>query len=309
MQEILSVKAWALEKSFFERTSQMILHRLEQGRDLSGLFDGIKKNAMDQEDEEAATRKPQPISSNINLIWDDESGLRAYEMEDGRRVARISMVGTLSKYGGMCSYGSIDMINMINRANKSRYIDSISLFVDGPGGSVSGTTELGLAIRDSEKPVIAFVDEWAASAHYWVTSQASYIVGNINEYAQVGSIGVLCMLVNEGEWLTKKGLEVKIMRASKSVDKARLNSVEEWPPEQLAKLQAELDDINEDFIAAVKYGRGSRLKAGAEDIFTGQMYDLEEAISLGMVDYNGTLADAVTLAADVAKSRKRSVTN
>ncbi|MEM7163756.1 MAG: S49 family peptidase [Bacteroidota bacterium] len=298
MQEIFTCKAWALETRFFHRISPLVLHRFQNGRDLSMLINNSHlKNAETPSTE---------LVANVVGSWDRKLGMYVYENEDsGQRIAEVPLIGTLTKYGGMCSYGSMQYKGMINRANASKKIDAIVMVVDGPGGSVAGTTELGNAIHDSEKPIISFVDGMAASAHYWVTSQSDYIVANVEEYSEVGSIGVLCMLMNEKDWLVQEGIKVEIMRADQSVDKALLNSVEEWPQASLDQLQKELNKTAEDFKSAVLRGRGDRLNTSLENIFTGKMYDKETAQELGMIDYQDTLASTVMLAMDIASARKK----
>ena len=261
--------------------------------------------SMLTDQEEKVSKEKLSISSEIDMEYDYEVGAYVYETEQGTRMARIPMIGTLTKYGGLCSYGSRHLTDRIHRANLNKKIDGIVLLADGPGGSVSGTTELGNAVKDSEKPVVAFVDEMAASAHYWVVSQASQVVVNSEEYSEVGSIGVLCMLVSEREWLKKEGLEVQIMRAEQSEDKARLNSVEEWPEESIQELQATLNKMADDFINAVKSGRGDRLNTKDENIFTGRMYSAAEAEELGMIDYHGNLAGAVMLCQDLVNAKTK----
>jgi protease-4 len=294
MEQLIRERYWALEENYFSRMHSLVMHRIQSHKDISNLITPI------------AHPKAGAIEANHLITLDEESDLIVYQMEDGRKSARIPLVGVLSKYGGLCSYGAKDIEQMIAAANASKSIESITLIVDGPGGSVSGTASLGMAIRDSQKPVVAFVDEMAASAHYWVTSQADYIVGNAREYTQVGSIGVLAVLLNESEYLKKEGKEVRIMRADQSIDKARLNSVEPWPEAELQKLQQELNEIAEDFISTVKAGRGLRLQTARENMFTGKMYELPEALDLGMIDSAGELSDAIQLAADVASTRKKS---
>ncbi len=294
MVELLNVRAWALEAGFFKRTSPHILRAISNGNDLP--------NYLVSEPEKDITAK---LSENISYEWDDKAKMRVYNVNDEHKLARISMVGVITKYGDLCSYGSKELAAMIQQANAAKSISGIVLEIDGPGGSVSGTTQLANAIRDSQKPVVAFVDGMAASAHYWIASQADQIVANEEEYTEVGSIGVLCMLVNEMEWLKKEGYEVKIMRAEQSKDKARLNSVEEWPEEEMNQLQLELNQMADDFKANVKKGRGNRLTTGSEDIFTGKMYDIDNAMELGMIDYQGNIIGAIELCADLSKSQTK----
>jgi ClpP class serine protease len=152
------------------------------------------------------------------------------------------------------------------------------------------------------------VDGMAASAAYWVASQTSYIVANVNNITEVGSIGTLCMLTNQSEALKKDGMKVQIMRAERSKDKARLNSVEEWPDAQLQLLQEDLNQTNELFIAAVTRGRGARLQT-SEDIFTGKMYKMDQALSMGMIDKIGTLSDAIAAVRNMSLNKKSTYLN
>ncbi len=312
MHEVLNTRFWALEKGFFNKMHPLVTHRIITGRDLSNL--GYKPEAY--YDDGDYTPPPQQISSEIVMEWDRSINMYVYRIEDGRRMARIPMIGTLSKYAGMCQmYGSIDYTNMILRANENSGVNGILLFADGPGGSVSGTNRLGEAVANSEKPVLAFVDEWAASAHYWVSSQADYIMANEQEYTEVGSIGVLCAMMNYSEWLQKEGIQYEIMRAEQSEDKARLNQVEPWPEKSIEELQNELNMMANDFIQTVGRGRDLEVTQGengllqivvdGENITTGKMYSMDEAMQLGMIDHTGRLEDAIVLCADVADTRSR----
>ena len=70
-------------------------------------------------------------------------------------------------------------------------ISAIVLDVDSPGGSVFGVEELATEIRAARgtKPVVAVANSMAASAAYWIASQADELV--ITPGGMVGSIGVL----------------------------------------------------------------------------------------------------------------------
>lgn len=310
MHEVLATRYWAIEKSFFAKMHPLVLHRLSTGRDLENL-QAQKIGAYYDSDAPPPAVK---VSANLMMVWDEESREYVYQIEDGRKVARIPITGTLSKTG-MCSYGAVDYQRMIAKANASKSVQSILLFTDGPGGSVSGTARLGQSIAESEKPTIAFVDEMAASAHYWVASQADYIMGNAQEYTEVGSIGVLCGLLDYTQALVNDGVKYEIKRAEQSVDKARLNSYEEWPEKSLEELQSDLNMMANNFIETVGRGRGLAVTTGesglnqiisqGENITTGKMYKMEDAMKYGMVDYVGRLEDAVHLSIDIADSRKR----
>lgn len=292
MIELLQVKSWALEATFFERVAPVVMQSMAMGK-------SIPPYILTNQDEKLQLE--QEKLSAVQIEWSDAYGGPVYQMEDGRRVARISMIGTLSKYGGLSAYGSKSLAGMISRADAAQDVDAILFVIDGPGGQVAGTTELGLAISQANKPTVAYVDGMAASAHYWVASQADQIVMNTDEYTEVGSIGVLCILINEQEYLAKKGLKLEILRAEQSKDKARLNSMEEPSQEVIGELQQQLNRMADDFISTVKRGRGNRLNVEGDEIFTGKMYGIDDALQLGMADYRGNLLGAIELAADLSK--------
>lgn len=293
MIELLQVKSWALETSFFERVAPVVMQSIAAGKSIPThiLTNQEQKLQLEQE----------KISAAVKIDYSDYFEGPVYETESGTRIARISMIGTLTKYGGLSAYGSKSLAGMISRADAAPDVDGIILIVDGPGGQVAGTTELGLAISQAKKPTVAFVDGMAASAHYWVASQADQIVLNTDDYTEVGSIGVLCILINEQEWLAKRGVKVEIMRAEQSTDKARLNSMEETPEEVRAQLQNQLNQMADDFINTVKKGRGDRLNIANDEIFTGKMYGIDEALQYGMADYRGNLLGAIELTANLSK--------
>lgn len=296
MIEILSTKAWALETKFFNTIAPLVLHRLSLGKDLSPLIqeDRFKPSAYYEYD----PNKVYDIDRNLKY-----SGKNGYffDGEDETIIPLTRVKGVVSKDGGMCSIGTSQMGAKMEMDDLRKDVSAHIIQLDSPGGAVDGTPEFASIIAGLQKPVIAFVDGMAASAAYWIASQTKHIITNSKNYTEVGSIGTLCMLASEKEYLKKQGLHVEIMRADRSVDKARLNSVEDWPKESLEKLQADLNQINEDFIRNVNSGRNGKLFTMGEDIFTGKMYDQQRALALGMIDQIGTLDDAIEKARQLAR--------
>lgn len=294
MIEILSVRAWALETQFFNRMAPILLHRLGAGNDLDMLI----TRAADP-----VIQAGQSVQVDDFLFFSYEDGYH-YQGEDDTIIPRVSLNGTVTKNGGLCSYGTRELGSQMRMNDRKKNVSAHIIEIDSPGGAVDGTPEFASLIAGLSKPVVAYVDNMAASAAYWIASQTSHIVSNSMNYTEVGSIGTLAVMVNEKEYLKKEGLKVEIMRASQSVDKARLNSIEEWPEESLEELQRDLDQINSDFIQAVNTGRNGKLFTMGEDIFTGKMYDKRKALAMGMIDQIGTIEDALIAAKKLAKTTK-----
>jgi protease-4 len=220
-------------------------------------------------------------------------------------VAIIPIVGPMFKRGGGVYNSSgardtQDIINQLNQANLNTSIKAIVLEFDTPGGTVDGTEALARAIRESGKPVVAWGNGLVASAGVWAYSQSDYTFLNSAYTAAIGSIGTMFVHQSESGWIQAQGKEITIFRASRSVDKNKINSLEPLTDEAKSELQADLDAVNEFFISQVKEGRGSKLKS--DKVLTGKMYRGSQAIDEGLTDEIGTLDDAVNKALSLAKT-------
>lgn len=277
---------WALETRYYSYAKHILLLRLEAGLPLFDESLRVKSgyHAMDA-DGKAMMFHAQMRSS---------SG-KGGKATQAKKTAVIPVIGALTKRGNMCSYGVADYSEWFANAQNDSSVGSIVLHLDGPGGNVDGVPQFAEQIANSNKPVVGFVDGMAASAHYWLASQSNKIMMSHSVVSSVGSIGVLAASIDQSGMLEKQGIKVEIIRASKSVDKARYNGIEPLTDELKAQYIQELDAVNESFISAVKAGR-PQLSSTNEDVFTGKLYGGNKAIALGMADEIGNLTAAIELA-------------
>jgi protease-4 len=225
-------------------------------------------------------------------------------------VAIIPLRGVVSKDAAPCDATPTtkDIGSWLRQAYADPNISAIVLHTDSPGGSVDGTEELAQVVAERNKPIVAWVDGLAASAAYWIVSQADSIYINQETPAWAGSIGVIATLVNQSKKLENEGLAVTMVRDSQAIHKAKLNSIEPIEQDTMDALTSDLDTIKSTFVGYVKKGRGERLKS--KDVFTGKVYNGKESVALGLVDKVGTLQDAVNAAAKLAhKAGKNSNSN
>lgn len=244
--------------------------------------------------------KAQAKNASIGMAIGTHANSYKVKTKSGKNVAVMPVVGTLTKRGEMCSYGMKDYMNEIAALNLNEEISAIVLDMEGPGGTVDGTPEFGMAVKSSKKPIVTFGDNMIASANYWVASQSKWIVGNKNNPTEFGSIGVLCVHEYWGKFIEENIGEVKIIRAPQSVDKALVNPIEALTPELEDSIKEDLRSLAKDFHATVKKGRGARLTASEKDWGTGKMYKTGEAMELGLIDAVGTLNDAINKAVELA---------
>lgn len=298
MLDILSYRQWAISHEFLNQYGLLVFKILHEGKSIDHLIKKYNEEDLRHRYEALAFE----AGSSVTISRDSDSGLWVASTRNAQNVALVPLLGALTKRGDLCSYGMRDYIRMIDRANKSEKIAAIVLDAETPGGTVDGTNELGLAVKTSKKPVVTFGDSMVASAGYWIASQSRHIVGNKNNPTEFGSIGVLCIYENWQAYIQKEIGSVEILRAEQSKDKARVNPIEELSVEQRKKITDELTEICREFIAIVKKGRGARLNAGEENIFTGKMYNARRAVELGMIDSLGSFQDAINIAGDLAIS-------
>lgn len=288
MNEIahLIARPWLMD----ERMAAMLYHQYLGGR-LS--LPDLKKKAQ---------QKNAAMYGSMGVAIGTHSTSYKVKHKSGRNVAIMPVVGTLTKRGEMCSFGMKDYINEIAALNANEDISAIVMDMEGPGGTVDGTPEFGMAVKQSKKPVVTFGDYMVASANYWVASQSKYIVGNKNNPTEFGSIGVLCVHEYWGKFIEENIGEVKIIRAPQSTDKALVNPIEQLTPELEEAIKEDLRSLAKDFHATVKKGRGNKLTASEKDWGTGKMYKSTEAVELGLIDAVGTLMTAVDKAAELASA-------
>lgn len=173
------------------------------------------------------------------------------------------------------------------------------LRMNSPGGSPVQSAIVNNEITrlrklHPNKPVYVVVEDMCASGCYYIAAAADRIY--VSQGSVVGSIGVLMSSFGFSGLMNKLGIERRLMTAGEN--KAMMDPFQPQNPRHRAYTQSLLDEIHQQFIAAVRSGRGKRLKNSPE-IFSGLFWTGESAIRLGLADGLGTV-DGV--ARDVLKA-------
>lgn len=211
-------------------------------------------------------------------------------MEILGHTAVIPVRGVIARYAsqvnGICQDQgrSADSLQAdLAAAGADPRVRQVVLRIDSPGGTVAGTAETADAIRRlsaAGKPVTAYVDGMAASAAYWLASQADEIIASAPT-AEIGSIGVITAYLDASAARDKQGVKVHVVR---SVDlKAPGTANESLSPEQLASIKRLIGDLHGAFTDAVAAGRGLTEEALAR-VTTGELFVAEKAQALDLID-------------------------
>ena len=193
---------------------------------------------------------------------------------------------------GEIADGAEASAEFINAALKAAFEDegakAVVLLINSPGGSPVQAGMMNDEIRrlkaKHKKPVYAVVGETCASAAYYIAVAADQIF--VDKASIVGSIGVLMDGFGFTGLMEKLGVERRLLTAGEN--KGFLDPFSAQTEKQRVYAQAMLNQIHQQFIVAVKAGRGQRLKE-APETFSGLFWTGQQAIELGLADQFGSL--------------------
>lgn len=201
-------------------------------------------------------------------------------------VAVIRLQGIIQAGGRGLDDASLGPV--IERAFSRGRPVAVALEINSPGGSPVQSSLIAARIRRlaAEKgiPVLAFVEDVAASGGYWLACAADEIF--VDPSSVLGSIGVISAGFGLQDAIARIGVERRVHTAGTS--KSQLDPFRPERPEDVARLERLLADIHAHFIGHVKARRGSRLKDNP-DLFTGEIWTGEAAIAEGLADGVGHL--------------------
>lgn len=171
-------------------------------------------------------------------------------------------------------------------------IDSILLDIDSPGGSVEGVPEAAAEIRSSRerKPITAIANTTAASAGYWLASQANEVV--VTPSGWVGSIGVYSTHEDWSGAYEQLGIKTTLISAGKY--KVEGNEFEPLSDEARDYMQGMVDDYYGMFVNDVAKGRGVPVATVKSGYGQGRMLLAKDAKAAGMVDRIDTFDGALS---------------
>lgn len=170
-------------------------------------------------------------------------------------------------------------------------VKAIIFDIDSPGGSVDGVPELAAEIRAGrdQKKIVAQVDTMAASAAYWLGSQASEII--VTPSGGVGSIGVFMEHDDVSKALETAGVKTTLISAGKY--KVDGNPYEPLSSTARENAQEQVDAFYTMFTADVAKGRDVPASEVRNGFGEGRMVLAAGAVKLGMADKVATMDDTL----------------
>lgn len=206
-------------------------------------------------------------------------------------VSVVRLTGLIAAGGGMLR-GGLNLANqaaILKAAFAPKRLAAVALVVNSPGGSPVQSSLIGQRIRshaeERKVPVIAFVEDVAASGGYWLAAAADEII--VDPSSILGSIGVVSAGFGFHEAIARLGIERRLHTQGER--KRLLDPFLPEKPEDVARLKDLQGDIHEGFKAWVRARRGARLTAADETLFNGDIWTGRQAVELGLADALGDL--------------------
>lgn len=204
----------------------------------------------------------------------------------GSHTALVNVTGEISDGSDANADAIIAGLQAAFEAPKSK---AVVLRINSPGGSPVQSAYVYDEIRrlraeHKDKKVYAVITDMGASGAYYIASAADQIY--VNPGSLVGSIGVIMQGFGVQGLMQKLGVEDRTMTAGEH--KAIMSPFEPLKPEEKVHVKSVLDTVHQQFITAVRQGRGQRLKENPE-IFSGLFWTGQQAVELGLADGFGSV--------------------
>lgn len=180
------------------------------------------------------------------------------------------------------------LANVLEKAFTKGKPKAVALQINCPGGSPVQSSLIAARIRrlslENDVPVIAFVEDVAASGGYWLACAADEIYADVGSL--IGSIGVISAGFGFQDLIDRYGIERRVHTAGTS--KSMLDPFRPEKSEDVQRLEGWLTDLHDIFIGYVRSRREAQLDDDP-NLFTGEVWIGQKAQDKGLIDGIGHL--------------------
>ncbi len=213
-----------------------------------------------------------------------------------KHTALVTIEGEISS-SSMAN--ALDINSSLTSAFENENSVGVVLRINSPGGSPVQAGMMNDEIHRLRKlypakPLYVVVEDICASGGYYVAVAGDQIL--VDKASLVGSIGVIMEGFGFTGLMDKLGVTRRMIAAGSN--KGMMDPFSKENPQQVEMIKTMIDEIHQQFIEVVKAGRGDRLKETPE-MFSGRVWNGEQAIKIGLVDGYGTVE---TVARDIFKA-------
>ena len=175
--------------------------------------------------------------------------------------------------------------NALNEANTNPNVKAIVLDINSKGGSQVASEEIAEDIKNSDKPVIAYIGDKGLDESYLIASSADAIVASSS--SSIGGIGL--SFIDSSKYSKVK------LTGVYNEEYLKLEKSNETDPDNLINGQKMIDQDYTQFIKKIAENRDLKPNYLAKLAY-GKRYNGNEAKNLGLIDKIGNKNKAIELA-------------
>ena len=226
------------------------------------------------------------VGKATQVRWWDEMG-----WESGDSVVCVTPVtGPILRSGDGCSYGSKNYRDFMMAAADVPGCVGHLIYIDTPGGSAYAKNDFKHAIdyvKSKGQPVIGLVDGLCASAGMALAAMCDEIYF-INPMDRIGSIGTMCAFYAVADGVEDAVTHERFVEVYGSKSEYKNKEYRDAAVGDYKELQAEVDDLNEQFWDVIKTYRPQV----QEEQMHGKVYNCGDVIGT-LVDGQGTMQSCI----------------
>jgi len=181
---------------------------------------------------------------------------------------------------------SDDIINQIEYAIEDKNVEAVYFQINSPGGTVVASEEIANAIKEIDKPTVAFIREIGASGGYWAASATDYIIAD--PLSITGSIGVTGSYLSFSDFLARYNITYEELKGGEYKEVG--SPYKKLKDDEKALLQQRIDIIHQTFIREIAENRNLPYEY-VKNISTGMFYLGVQAKDIGLIDNIGNKDD------------------
>ena len=251
-------------------SASIIIIKYDAENQLISLFDEMDEDDYGYYDEEYVEEDYQDYCSVMGIMLNGE--LTTYAMITGDESEELVSISTSAD----------DILWAINDAEKSSSVSAIILEISSYGGSAVAGEEIAQALKDAEKPTVAWVRDAAVSAAYWAASGADYIVASA--MSEIGGIGINGSYLDNVEQNKLEGLTYNQLTSAKFKDSGDPNR--KMTAEEIAIWERDMAIMHEHFVNELSKNRGLELEK-VRELADGSTMMGQMAFDNGLIDEVG----------------------
>lgn len=220
------------------------------------------------------------------FLFLNSNALNKNSFADETHTAMVSVNGVIAADSDA---NANSIVTSLRAAFKNEHSKAVMLVINSPGGSPVQSGYVNDEIKRlrglyPEKKLYAVIAELGASGGYYMAVAADQIYAD--KSSLVGSIGVTASSFGFVDLMEKIGIERR--HYTSGAHKAFLDPFSPAKAEEAEFWHQVLDVTHQQFIKVVEEGRGDRLQKDNTQLYSGLIWNGEQALDLGLIDGLGS---------------------